>query len=313
MNKLLLISGVAVATMLVTSCQKDEGVAVDPMTEVVDCDNVTSVFSINLTTDGCTVDIASELNATSQYDESISGGDRVITYNNIPDHLVGTFPNGGNPNTISEQDKTMTVPAAPQLANSSTSGQGYVGGILFSGVTLETFTAEFFVGSTGTTNMGWNINTFQSTRDLGLDCNNAHVQPTGSYHYHGIPNAFGSDRSIDGSTMVKVGYASDGFPIYYKYFENSTGSIEVAEASYELIDGARGGDGVSAPDGCHDGYYFQDYEYVDGTGDLDACNGRFGPTPEAADGEYYYVLTEDFPSAPICFSGTPDQSTRLGG
>ena len=24
--------------------------------------------------------------------------------------------------------------------------------------------------------------------DIGLDCNTAHVQPTGKYHYHGVPS-----------------------------------------------------------------------------------------------------------------------------
>ena len=280
--------------------------------EAIDCTTVSSVFTISLTTDGCTVAIASDLNTTSQYDETINGNTRTITVNNIPEHLVGVFPNSGNPNTIAEQNKTFSMTSAPELASNTTSGQGWVGGVLFSGVTTEVYTAEFFVGTTGQTNMAWNQTTLQTVRDLGLDCNNAHVQPTGSYHYHGLPNAYGSDLNIDGSQMVKVGYAADGFPIYYKYFEDHNGDIVVAEASYELRAGDRGGDGISAPIGCYDGEYFQDYEYDVTSGDLDACNGRTGPTPDVPTGEYYYVITEDFPSMPLCFSGTPDDSFRLG-
>ena len=37
-----------------------------------------------------------------------------------------------------------------------------------------------------------------------------------------------------------------------------------------------GGDG---PDGAFDGSFASDYEFTKG-GDLDACNGRVGPTPE---------------------------------
>ena len=112
--------------------------------------------------------------------------------------------------------------------------------------------------------------------------------------------------------MVKIGYAADGFPFYYLYYENDNGSIVQAEASYELKSGDRGGDGISAPSGAYDGEYFQDYEYVEGSGDLDECNGRFGPTPDVPEGEYYYVVTADFPSFPLCFSGTPDSSFSFG-
>ena len=34
-----------------------------------------------------------------------------------------------------------------------------------------------------------------------------------------------------------------------------------------------------------------DWNYVDGLGDLDECNGRFGPTPEYPEGIYHYVST----------------------
>ena len=43
------------------------------------------------------------------------------------------------------------------------------------------------------------------------------------------------------------------------------------------------------------GAFTQDYEYVEGLGDLDQCNGRFGVTPEFPNGIYYYVVSDDFP------------------
>ncbi len=84
---------------------------------------------------------------------------------------------------------------------------GYTFGVLFSGVAVDPYTGEFFEGSNGI-NMDWNITTLQSTRSLGLDCNNAHVQPTGRYHYHGSPSKYIEDLGIaNGTQMVKVGYA----------------------------------------------------------------------------------------------------------
>ena len=47
----------------------------------------------------------------------------------------------------------------------------------------------------------------------------------------------------------------------------------------------------------------QDYEYVEGYGDLDRCNGRFGVTPEFPIGIYYYVVTDDFPFFTRCLKG----------
>ena len=48
--------------------------------------------------------------------------------------------------------------------------------------------------------------------------------------------------------------------------------------------------------------------FVAGAGDLDACNGRTGPTPEFPGGTYHYVLTETFPFIPRLWHGTPDPS-----
>ena len=51
------------------------------------------------------------------------------------------------------------------------------------------------------------------------------------------------------------------------------------------------------------GAFTQDYEYVEGLGDLDECNGRFGTTPEFPNGIYYYVVSDDFPFFTRCLKG----------
>ncbi|MEZ5002195.1 MAG: YHYH protein [Chitinophagales bacterium] len=275
------------------------------------CANTVSVFTIDLDPSNCPVDIETALGTSSKYNESINGTTRTIMINGIANHHVGSFPNAGNPNTISVANETYEMTTQPVAATSITYGQGYSSGILFSGVALDVFTAEFFQGSGGV-NRDWNITTLQTTRDLGLDCNNAHVQPTGRYHYHGTPsNYIESLGTADGTQMVKIGYAADGFPIYYKYGYADDGvTIKAFSSGYRLKTEERGGDGITAPNGCPDGYYFNDYEYVSGVSELDACNGRTGKTPESAS-EYYYVITDNFPSAPICFTGKPDQSFKL--
>ena len=59
-----------------------------------------------------------------------------------------------------------------------------------------------------------------------VDIHNAHVQPDGTYHYHGNPNAlFDDSPSEDGSPLI--GWAADGFPIYGSYIlEVSTYQID---------------------------------------------------------------------------------------
>jgi len=91
-----------------------------------------------------------------------------------------------------------------------------------------------------------------------------------------------------------------------------TSAIAEMQSSYRLRSGARPGDGTDAPGGDYDGTYIQDFEYVQGLGDLDECNGRFGKTPEYPEGTYYYVLTADFPVIPACFVGTPSEDFQIG-
>lgn len=62
---------------------------------------------------------------------------------------------------------------------------------------------------------------------------------------------------------------------------------------------------TDAPTGSYDGTYIQDYKYYPGSGDLDECNGRFGPTPDYPSGVYHYHITDNWPYVMSCYKGEP--------
>lgn len=277
----------------------------DDMTQSA-CAGTTDTYLIDLDPSGCNVDIQTVLNVNAMYDEQVTGGNRTITTNSIPNHNVGQFPNMGNPNTITAINNTYTIVTSPSANNSVTlltNNNGvprYRFGILYNGIILAPIAAEFFVNtSTSEDNTDWNENALSSEINLGTDCNNSHVFPDGMYHHHATPSAFIATLNIDGTAPVQVGWAADGYPIYYKY-ANKNGSVVALTSGYRLKTEDRGGDGVSAPSGCPDGTYTQDYEYVANLGDLDECNGYQDPILG-----YIYIITDSYPSIPRCFQATP--------
>ena len=115
---------------------------------------------------------------------------------------------------------------------------------------------------------------------------------------HSLMNELAGGMESD--EMVLVGYAADGFPVYVASGPNAP------EGSWELRSGTR----ESAPWGEYDGTFREDWQFVEGSGDLDQCNGQFGVTPEFPGGIYHYYLTDDYPYMPRCVWGTPDPSFR---
>ncbi|MEO1005244.1 MAG: YHYH protein [Cyanobacteria bacterium J06638_38] len=236
---------------------------------------------------------------------------RILESNTISEHNTGEFPNNGNPNTISEQPHTYRVPANPQLASKITEG-GWVFGLAINGVPFDPGAGEFYHGDP---RLGWMYDALSGAIDLGFDENHAHVQPEGTYHYHGLPTLLLDDLKVSPEKHSPlVGWAADGFPIYalYGYENGKTADSEIVTmtSSYRLKTGDRpGGD---EPDGTYDGTFVRDYEYIEGAGTLDECNGRMTVTPEFPDGTYAYFLTSDFPIVPRCFKGTPSQDFAKG-
>ena len=176
-------------------------------------------------------------------------------------------------------------------------------GIAVNGVVMDPGTAEYWQNDRRS---GWNYEALGGACKLGLDKYNAHVQPDGTYHYHGIPT--GVLAAEEGTSVpALLGFAADGFPIYGPYgFSDPkrATALKKLKSSYRLKSGTRPG----GPGGRYNGKFTQDWAYVAGAGDLDQCNGRFAVTPEYPKGTYHYVLTDTFPFIPRCWMGNPDSS-----
>lgn len=235
---------------------------------------------------------------------TVDGETRTMMSNSLPNHETGEFPNSGNPNTITEQDLVFEFPSSGTHTGTATFAQ--TPGVALNGVTFEPATAETATCASGET---YRIEAIQDLVDLGLDFNNAHVQPGGQYHYHGVSallvDAFDSDEDL-----ALVGFAADGFLMVY----SKSGAYE---SSYGLSAAARSGTDclISGPDGTvvdlegttPDGTYTSDFVYTAGAGDLDECNGV------EIDGEYVYVLTDTYPYISRCLMGEFDSTAPADG
>lgn len=225
----------------------------------------------------------------------LKGDNRIMQTNALPNHATGAFPNAGNPNTISAQNLNYTFPLKPTLSGKSKWAREP--GVALNGVKFEPETAEKFVCETGEV---YRIEAFQELVDLGLDFNHAHVQPTGAYHYHGVPTEL--VKSLDkGEDVILVGFALDGFPIYY----SKSGQYK---PSYQLAKELRTGDACSYRNPKQgmkkeldktqpDGTFVSDWEYIEGLGELDECNGT------EINGQYAYFVTDEYPYMSRCLKG----------
>tara|TARA_B100001057_G_scaffold307211_1_gene307320 strand:+ start:8103 stop:9026 length:924 start_codon:yes stop_codon:yes gene_type:complete len=232
---------------------------------------------------------------------------RIIESNGIPNHKVGKFPNSGNPHSIKPQKYNFKIPLNPQIANNITSLENprFNFGIALSGVLFDPLAREYYLGDLKS---DWRYEATSGAIKLGLDTNNAHVQPNGSYHYHGLPRDLESELELKNKNLHSplIGWAADGFPIYGATGYKDNKKFIINKSSYRIRQGKRP-TGKSNPGGIYDGTFINDFYYVKDYGTLDQCNGRLSITPEFPNGTYAYFITDEFPSIPRCFKGTPSK------
>ena len=318
--------GIILIVLLFLSCEKNES-SLQNDEETGNCATGTSTATILVNIDEEIYNNDESVLAYSKYSWSSDGTNRILNGNGIPNHEVGTFPNSNNPNSISEQNVSKSFTLCPLIIYES--GLELVGPAMAIAYALNS--VKFDPATAGRCNDAgecslargegnWNIEALgHETFDFGDDMNHAHVQPNGAYHYHGMPELL-IDFLGDKDGMTLVGWASDGFPVYARYGyadpENSQSQLKALTTSYRLksqpdenrpntltaiLGGPNANSNINKP--IPMGAFTQDYEYVEGLGDLDECNGIFGVTPEFPDGIYYYVVTDDFPFFTRCLKG----------
>ncbi len=135
-----------------------------------------------------------------------------------------------------------------------------------------------------------------------------HPNGSGEYHTHVSPECL---YDMEDSTHVSplIGFAFDHYPIYGGYGHadplDTTSAIVRMKSSYRLRNIT---DRTTLPDGTlltpdlygptldsvPLGGYMEDFEFIEGLGDLDQHNGRFCKTTDYPDGIYAYFTTIDW-------------------
>jgi hypothetical protein len=203
-------------------------------------------------------------------------GDNIaIASNGIPDYTyVETSP--GSPQAA---DYAFTIPATPTLAGELTDVPALgIAAVALGGVPIY--------GPTEGT--GGDVNSLEGALS---ECG-SHNGPTG-FHIHQVLSSDNTDCLFTPAEVADapqlVGYALDGYPVY-------TGADQYT-SSWELTD-----ESLFASD------TWAAHSYVEGSGDLDQCNGLTD-----ADGNYAYYTTATFPYVIGCYAGVVDVTAAGGG
>jgi len=197
-----------------------------------------------------------------------------INTTSVPDHFYNTT-------NVVAQNLVYQIPRFPSVPEVKVPTPLGAIGVAVNGVSI------FNPSSAATERLGgveYTVNAVYSHEELGIDDGSGHPQEDGIYHYHSDPKfMYNKDSEVHSPIL---GYAFDGFPIYgpYGYRATNDKTIVLVKSSYRLKTTPR------ADGSMPTGRYNEDYEYVEGLGDLDENNGRFVQTPEHPQGTYAYFI-----------------------
>ncbi|MEL6981541.1 MAG: YHYH protein [Actinomycetota bacterium] len=261
----------------------DDGAQDSTDTEGDDGSDEADSSTASASVDGCdevaalfTTDGSANPDMADPESSAVCDGDTiVISSNAIPDYTyIETSP--GPPRA---QDLTYTIPADPTVA-AETTDVPLIGSL---GVTLAGI--PIFGPTEGT---GGDVG---SLPGILMECG-GHNGPSG-FHLHVVGTSETTDCDFSAEELASgpqlLGYAFDGYPIY-------TGNAQY-QPSWELTD-----ESLFATD------TWAAHTYVEGSGDLDECNGR---TDE--NGNYAYYTTDAFPYIIGCFVGEVELTGPGGG
>lgn len=285
------------------------------------CENYVGSYYANVT------DIQRSMGFSGDILISSDGITCTMASNNIPNHDFND-QSASFATNVSTQNKHFELPVAPQMAAQTTPVDLQTTNVVFlNGAIVDVIAAACYdVGNEplGEEKIGcgpdqlanpWRYDPMSPLNSFGTDMHNAHVQPDGSYHYHGNPLAM-YDQNCETSAVPSpvIGFAADGFPVYGPCFTDSqSGVVRKAQSSFALKNngGVRqavnayttpvSGQGAVAS-GNYDGQFTGDYEYVANSGDLDECNGM------TVNGQYGYYITDAYPWVLACYKGEIDPS-----
>lgn len=253
------------------------------------------------------------------YKWSCTSTARTMTGNGVPNHAVtgGSFATKVSAQTLSgismafapAATSTSTAVSVPAYALNSVKMEPSTAGTCTNTATSAASGCNYAGGNGGTWKMEAMADPSVSSWkfSFGTDENNAHVQPNGQYHYHGMPTKLITVLNSSSSTsMTLVGWAADGFPIYanlgYTTATDAKSALKIMKGSFR-VKTAAGANRPSISD-FPMGHFQQDWEFDASVGDLDECNGRTGVTPEYPAGIYHYYVTSTYPFIQRCVKGT---------
>ena len=220
----------------------------------------------------------------------------------IPGYDIG--PWAGNPNTPANQDFCFRITFNPQenTGTLTNTGLGHIG-VWRNGVSIFNAKDAFSYNNQGV----W----FQDAyvfEGSSFDACLGHPAGNGEYHHHVNPTCLYNDSDEANHSPI-VGYAFDGYPIYGAYgYSNpldpnsAVSRMQSGQQLRNISSRQTLADGTNLPAYQYGptvnsqypiGSFIEDYEYIEGSGDLDEHNGRFCITPDYPEGIYAYFITID--------------------